>query len=274
MKLLPALALLLSLQLCAPAAQVRKQAKTKTAPPAKAAAPSKTEAPAKTEAAEPGPSARTIVCIDPGHPSEVASGKNVQNGTSETAVDWAVAEKLREALEARGYEVVLTKSAEEELVRNKERALIANRARAALMIRLHCDASTERGFAVYYPDRPGRAKDGTTGPAQGVIEESRRAAEAVHAGLADGLAGALSDNGVRTDYQTKVGREQGGALTGSIFSEVPVVTVEMVVLSNADDAEFIKTDEGQRRMAESLAEGVTRFVGPTRQGSPRTSKSN
>jgi len=185
MKLLPALALLLSLQLCAPAAQVRKQAKTKTAPPAKAAAPSKTEAPAKTEAAEPGPSARTIVCIDPGHPSEVASGKNVQNGTSETAVDWAVAEKLREALEARGYEVVLTKSAEEELVRNKERALIANRARAALMIRLHCDASTERGFAVYYPDRPGRAKDGTTGPARDVIEESRRAAEAVHAGLAD-----------------------------------------------------------------------------------------
>jgi N-acetylmuramoyl-L-alanine amidase len=274
MKLLPALALLLSLQLCAPAAQVRKQAKSKTAAPSKAAAPTKAGAPAKTDEAEPGASLRTIVCIDPGHPSEVASGRNVQNGTSETAVDWAVASKLREALEARGYEVVLTKSAEEELVRNKDRALVANRARAALMIRLHCDASTERGFAVYYPDRPGRAKDGTTGPARDVIEESRRAAEAVHSGLAEGLAGALEDNGVRTDWQTKVGRDQGGALTGSIFSEVPVVTVEMVVLSNAADAEFIKTDDGQRRMAESLAEGVSRFVGPTRQVSPRTSKSN
>jgi N-acetylmuramoyl-L-alanine amidase len=268
MKLLTALALLLALQLCAPAVQVRKRANTKTAPPPKAAAPSKMAPPSKEA---PSASGRTVVCIDPGHPSEVASGKNIQNGTSETAVDWAVASKLREVLEAKGYEVVMTKASEEELVRNKDRALVANRARAALMIRLHCDASTERGFAVYYPDRQGRAKDGTTGPASSVIEESRRAAEAIHSGLAEGLNGALGDNGVRTDNQTKVGREQGGALTGSIFSEVPVVTIEMVVLSNADDADFIKSDEGQRRMAESIAEGVIRFVGPAKQVLPRTS---
>jgi N-acetylmuramoyl-L-alanine amidase len=153
------------------------------------------------------------------------------------------------------------------LVRNKDRALVANRARAALMIRLHCDASAERGFAVYYPDRQGKAKDGSVGPAQDVIEGSRRAAEAIHAGLAEGLSGALNDNGVRTDYQTKVGREQGGALTGSIFSEVPVVT-----LSDAADAAFIKTEEGQRRMAESIADGVARFVAPSKNNSPATDK--
>jgi N-acetylmuramoyl-L-alanine amidase len=263
MKLLAPLTLLLALTLCAPAAQVRK------ASPQKTPAASKAAGPAKAGSAD---STRTVVCIDPGHPSEVASGQNVQNGTSEAHVDWAVATKLRESLEARGYEVVLTKTAEGELVKNKDRALVANRARAALMIRLHCDASTERGFAVYYPDRQGRAKDGTTGPARDVIEESRRAAEAVHQGLAEGLQGALNDNGVRTDYQTKVGREQGGALTGSIFSEVPVVTIEMVVLSDAADAEFIKTEEGQRRMAESIADGVARFVEPVKTATPRTSK--
>jgi N-acetylmuramoyl-L-alanine amidase len=254
MKLLTPLALLLlALQLCAPAApQVGKQSRKSAAPRAKT---SETEA-------------RTVVCIDPGHPSEVASGRNVQNGTSETHVDWAVAAKLREILEAKGYEVVLTKSSEEELVKNRDRALVANQARAALMIRLHCDASAERGFAVYYPDRQGHTKDGTTGPAPLVIDESRRAAEAVHAGLAEGLRDALNDNGVRTDFQTKVGREQGGALTGSIFSEVPVVTIEMVVLSDAADADFIKTDEGQRRMAESIADGITRFVGPSKSTAP------
>jgi N-acetylmuramoyl-L-alanine amidase len=255
MKLLTPLALLLTLQLCAPAAQVKKDNPPRPAPTAKASAAS-------------AGSSRTVVCIDPGHPSEVASGQNQQNGTSETQIDWAVAAKLRDALEARGYEVVLTKSAETELVKNRDRALVANRARAALMLRLHCDASTERGFAVYYPDRQGHAKDGTTGPAQDVIDESRRAAEAVHAGLAAGLKDALNDNGVRTDYQTKVGREQGGALTGSIFSEVPVVTIEMVVLSDGADAEFIKTDAGRRRMAEAIADGVARFVGPTKPGSP------
>src|SRR5215212_9464335 len=70
MKLFTPLALLITLQLCAPAAQVKKET-SKTAP-----APA---APAVKTAF-----ARTIVCIDPGHPSEVASGKNVQNGTSET----------------------------------------------------------------------------------------------------------------------------------------------------------------------------------------------
>ena len=256
MKFLNPLALLLALHLCAPAAQVKREA-AKSAPAP--AAP-------KVKAVS---AARTIVCIDPGHPSEVASGKNLQNGTSETHTNWAVATKLREELEARGYEVVMTKEGEDELVRNKDRALVANRARAALMIRLHCDASAERGFAVYYPDRQGRAKDGTTGPGPSVIEESRRAAEAVHAGLAEGLKGSLEDNGVRTDFQTKVGREQGGALTGSIFSEVPVVTIEMVVLSDGSDAEFIKTDEGQRRMAESIAKGVERYVGPSKSVPPR-----
>ncbi|HEX8560345.1 MAG TPA: N-acetylmuramoyl-L-alanine amidase [Pyrinomonadaceae bacterium] len=267
MRPLTTLALLLLLHACAPAARVGRGAPRGDAAAADSAQSPKTRKAPKAAAA-PGDEAgaRTIVCIDPGHPSEVASGQNVQNGTSEAHVDWAVATRLREALEARGYEVVLTKSAEGEMVRNKDRALVANRARAALMIRLHCDASAERGFAVYYPDRPGRAKDGSVGPARGVIGESRRAAEAVHAGLAEGLAGALKDNGVRTDYQTKVGREQGGALTGSIFSEVPVVTVEMVTLSDPGDAEFIKTEEGQRRMAESLADGVSRYVAPFKDG--------
>lgn len=270
MRFLAPLALLLALLLGVTTAQVRKSSNKRTSAPQKPASKvAQTPEAAERNGSE---SVRTVVCIDPGHPSEVASGRNIQNGTSEAHVDWVVANKLREALEARGYEVVLTKSSEEELVRNKDRALIANRARAALMIRLHCDASAERGFAVYYPDRAGRAKDGSVGPGRDVIEGSRRAAEAVHAGLAEGLKGALNDNGVRTDYQTKVGREQGGALTGSIFSEVPVVTIEMVVLSDAADAEFIKAEEGQRRMAEAIADGVTRFVAPERIVSPRKSK--
>src|SRR5947209_17101103 len=121
MKYLSLLVLLLALQLCTPASQVRKNNPKVEAAPAKSAAVGE----------------RTVVCIDPGHPSEVASGKNVQNGTSEAHVDWAVASKLRDLLEARGYTVVLTKGSEDELVRNKDRALVANRARAALMIRLH-----------------------------------------------------------------------------------------------------------------------------------------
>ena len=73
------------------------------------------------------------------------------------------------------------------------------------------------------------------------------------------LAGKLKDGGVRGDSKTAIGGQQG-ALTGSIFSEVPVVLVEMVTLSNARDAAFIKDAKGQALMARAIAHGIGRYV--------------
>jgi N-acetylmuramoyl-L-alanine amidase len=47
-----------------------------------------------------------------------------------------------------------------------------------------------------------------------------------------------------------------GALIGSIFSKVPVVLVEMVVLTNAKDEAFLLSAKGRSAMAEALAKGV------------------
>ncbi len=201
---------------------------------------------------------KPIVCIDPGHPSEVSSGAELQNGTTEVHIAWMVSLKLQKALQAQGCKVVLTKSKEDELVKNKERAQIANAAGVALMIRLHCDATADSGYALYYPDRQG-TKEGVTGPTPEVMQRSQQAAEAIHAAMAILLAGVLKDGGVRGDSKTLIGSKQG-ALTGSIFSQVPVVTVEMVVLSNKSDAAFIKSKSGQQQMAQALAAGVMKFV--------------
>ena len=201
---------------------------------------------------------KPIVCIDPGHPSEVSSGAELQNGTTEVHIAWMVSLKLQKALQAQGCKVVLTKSKEDELVKNKERAQIANAAGAALMIRLHCDATADSGYALYYPDRQG-TKEGVTGPTPEVMQRSQQAAEAIHAAMANLLTGVLKDGGVRGDSKTLIGSKQG-ALTGSIFSQVPVVTIEMVVLSNTSDAAFIKSKSGQQQMAQALAAGVMKFV--------------
>ena len=199
-----------------------------------------------------------IVCIDPGHPSEVSSGAELQNGTTEVHIAWMVSLKLQKALQAQGCKVVLTKSKDDEVVKNKERAQIANAAGAALMIRLHCDATADSGYALYYPDRQG-TKEGVTGPTPEVMQRSQQAAEAIHAAMATLLTGVLKDGGVRGDSKTLIGSKQG-ALTGSIFSQVPVVTVEVVVLSNKSDAAFIKSKSGQQQMAQALAAGVMKFV--------------
>ena len=204
----------------------------------------------------------TVVAIDPGHPSETSSGAEIQNGTSEVHVAWAVALQLGQELRARGFTVVMTKSAEREVVLNRERADIGNRARAALMVRLHCDASSDSGYAVYHPDREGTV-DGKTGPRAVVIAKSAVAADSVHAGLKAGIGARLKDGGVRGDSRTLVGSRQG-ALTGSIYSEIPVVLVEMVTLSNPRDADFIRGAAGQALMARSLADGIARYLAARR----------
>lgn len=202
-----------------------------------------------------GARARDVVVIDPGHPSETAAGNVVQNGTTEVHIAWVVSLALRDELRERGFDVLLTKQSESELVTNRERAEVGNRSGAMVMVRLHCDASSDSGFAVYHPDRQGTV-DGVTGPSADVIARSAAAARIIHASMAEQLRGHLKDGGVRGDSRTLVGSRQG-ALTGSIYSRVPAVLVEMVTLSNARDAAFIKVDDGQRRMARAIADGIT-----------------
>lgn len=219
------------------------------------------QAPQTNEAVKPPTKKnKPVVCIDPGHPSETSAGNTLQNGTTEVHIVWVVALKLKALLEAEGITVVMTKAKEAEVVTNKQRAMIANHAKAAVMIRLHCDASTDSGFAVYSPDRQGTVQN-VTGPSQEVIERSKVAADLVHQGMASALEGVLKDGGVRGDSKTFVGSKQG-ALTGSIFSEVPAVLIEMVVLSNQDDADFIKSEAGQMKMAKAIAQGITLYLKP------------
>ena len=201
---------------------------------------------------------RHVIAIDPGHPSETAAGNVVQHGTTEVHIAWVVAVALRDELRSRGYSTVLTKQREDQVVTNRERAEIGNRAGAAVMIRLHLDASSDSGFAVYYPDRQGTV-NGDTGPSADVIARSRSAAQAVHAGLSPLLAGHLKDGGVRGDSRTLIGSRQG-ALTGSIYSTIPAVLIEMATLSNARDAAFVQSEAGQRLLVQAIAEGIAAYL--------------
>ena len=210
------------------------------------------------------------VCIDPGHPSEVGRGTQGRRLT-ELHANWEVALRLRDLLRKGGYRVVMTKGSEGEFVRNRRRAEIANEAHADLMVRLHCDGAARPGFAVYYPDRQGRA-EGVRGPAPDVLRRTAPLARRFHAALAAGLKGSLRDNGLLSDVRTAVGSRQG-ALTGSVFSRVPVVLVEMVTLTNRGDEAFLLSEAGRQTMVSALATGVRAALGvagPSPSGIPRT----
>lgn len=195
------------------------------------------------------------ICIDPGHPSENGIGAAV-SGATEVGIAWRVALRLRDLIRVCGGIVILTKSREREYVTNQRRAEIANRAHADLMVRLHCDdAPGATEITTYCPDREGTAPDGFRGPVLAVRAASRHAAQPFHAALVRSLADVLADRGCLTDRQTAIGARQG-ALTGSIRSEVPVVLVEMCVLSSAHDRAFITRPDGEERLARALLAGV------------------
>jgi len=167
---------------------------------------------------------------------------------------WEVAIDLKDDLQKMGFRVVMTKTFENQFVRNRKRAEIANAAQAVLMVRLHCDAEGGTGFTTYYPDRQGHS-EGIKGPNQIVLQETKPIAIAFHQKLDEDLRGILNDNGLKGDEATAVGHKQG-ALTGSVFSKVPVVLVEMVVLTNPKDESFILNPANRKKLAHSLADAT------------------
>jgi N-acetylmuramoyl-L-alanine amidase len=198
-----------------------------------------------------------VVCIDPGHPSENGVGATGRH-ISELHSNWVEALAAAKILRADGYSVVLTKSAEHEYVTNVARAETANNAGAELMLRLHCDSEGGSGYAVYFPDRTGKV-GGASGPSAGVIAGSKKAAQLFHAAFRESIGNGLADRGIKPDTQTLIGGRQG-ALTGSIYSKVPVILIEMAVLTNSHDDVFMASPAGQGRVAKALAAGVEAAV--------------
>lgn len=197
------------------------------------------------------------VCIDPGHPSEVGSGTQGKKIT-EIQAAWRVAQLLKKDLEAKGIKVVMTKTSEKQMVKNRDRAATANKAHADLMVRLHCDSVSGSGFAVYIPRSKGTAQ-GKTGPSETILKACAAIGPVFHDELAASLKGKLKDNGLLSDKETAVGGKFG-ALIGSIFSEVPVVLIEMCRLSNPKDEAFINSKAGQEAMAKALASATLKAL--------------
>lgn len=196
---------------------------------------------------------RPVVCLDPGHPSEVGRGTQGKKVTELQAV-WDIAVLAKPLLEAKGIKVIMTKSSVDQMVKNKDRAETANRARADLMVRLHMDAAPSRGWGTYHPYQKGTVQ-GVTGPSQSVIFRSTLAAGAFHQGVLAVLKGKHPDRGLMNESKTAVGAKQG-ALTGSIFSKVPVVLVEMATLTIREDEVMAASQSGKKLLAQAVAAGT------------------
>lgn len=202
-----------------------------------------------------------VVALDPGHQSYeiTADGTEpVGPGSSEMKAKYAtgtegsftgvpeyqlnmdISNQLKEELERRGYQVVMTRESNEVAISNVERAVLANESGADILVRIHANGlydSSADGALTMVPssENPYVAN---------LSEDSYR----------------LGENIINA-YCTATGLRNRGVqyfddMTGINWSQIPVTIVEMGFMTNQGDDEKMQNPDFQKKMVMGIAEGI------------------
>jgi N-acetylmuramoyl-L-alanine amidase len=208
---------------------------------------------------------------------------------TEKVVTLGVARALRDALAARGVDVVMTRT-RDTLIALADRGRIANARRGDLFVSVHVNAanpgwrdpSSARGFETYF------LSDARTEDARQVAERENESVryEAVAAAGDDPLRFIVSDlaqvrvlresSRLAATVQRRMARVHPGPNRGVhqagfkvlVTASMPAVLVETGFGSNPGDAAFLASDSGQRQIAEAIADAIVEHLG--RYAGPRT----
>lgn len=217
---------------------------------------------------EPLPLAGHIICIDPGHCVTPDANKGYRepvsplsdetkprylSGTSgaamtEEKLNLAVGLKLRDALEALGAEVVMTREVSEISLPNTERCRIANESGADVHVHIHADGSEDKsvhGVSVLIPS-------GNLLGTPSIIDESAR------------LGQLMVDRVAEATGAKNRGTIPRGDLTGLNFSEIPSVFIEMGFMSNPDEDALLCSDAYQDKIVAGMADSLLDWYGVER----------
>jgi N-acetylmuramoyl-L-alanine amidase len=210
------------------------------------------------------PLAGKVVVIDPGHQAHADSAlepigpgssekkakvsggtASPTTGTPESLVALAVGLRLRDALQALGIQVVMTRTAQNVDISNSQRAKIANDAHADLAVRLHCDGSTDHSVHGFFTLYPASIKGWT----DDIAAISKQAATIIQR------------EAVAATGATDRGIQERSDLTGFNWSDVPDVLVEMGFMTNAAEDKLLESAAYQDKIVQGLVKGIVDFLG-------------
>jgi N-acetylmuramoyl-L-alanine amidase len=214
------------------------------------------------------------VIVDAGHGGGNL-GTSSADGVNEKDLTLDIAERVRQLIVQRGFEAVMTRTADERRSL-RERAATANRRRGDIFVSIHLNSlrpSSARGIETYYlgpSDGPefdviaaveNRHSGYSLSDIRSLLEkiytdarrdESRRLAESVQRALVLNLrktAPAIKDRGVKM-----------APFVVLIATEMPAIVAEVSSLSNEDDARQLNTAEYRQTIAEALVSGIQTFA--------------
>ena len=201
------------------------------------------------------------ICIDPGHqekgdsktePIAPGSGQRkarVSSGTAgvgtkkaEYIVNLEASIILKEILESKGYNVVMTRDCHDVRISNAERAEVANKCTADLAIRIHCDSlndSGKTGATILVPSKNGENT-------KCIFEDSNKYGKI--------LEKTLKTSGIKVN-----GVFERPDITGFNWSQVPVVIFEMGFMSNWNEDKMLSDPVYQKKLMEAVAKSIDEY---------------
>lgn len=190
-----------------------------------------------------------LIVVDAGHGAP-DGGAVSESGIEEANINLDVALKLRDSLEAMGYDVIMTRESEENIadvdkqgtIREMKvsdinnRIKIVNNSEADMLISIHMNKFTSEkyyGWQTFYKQNS---------------EDSKMLAEKIQLGI--------SNNIDRENTRTALSIKDVKLIEKS---QIPSVIVECGFLSNYEDLRLLQTDEYKEQIVSGIIEGVEEF---------------
>ena len=214
------------------------------------------------------------IVIDAGHGGKDPGTRAGSLREKDIALD--IAKRLRDDLQGRGFEVIMTRD-KDIFLPLEQRAFIANSREADIFVSVHANAARNRkarGLEIFYLNLATSAdaaevaarENASTGKVRMADvrklvdqiwnhtrkEESRELATTMQAEIAESILGRVKhplNRGVKTaGFHVLLG------------AQMPAVLVEVGFVSNREEARQLRSSSHRTKLASAIADGVTRYA--------------
>ncbi|MFC7422415.1 N-acetylmuramoyl-L-alanine amidase [Nocardia tengchongensis] len=175
------------------------------------------------------------------------TGTSGTDGYTEHEFNWDVAQRVRDVLTARGFQVIMSRDSDTGVGPCvNDRGTLGNRVGAAAVVSIHADGAPAgaHGFHVAYSSPA--LNDAQSGPS---------------VQLATTLRDTLAGSGFTpSTYVGSDGLNPRPDLAGLNFSERPTALVECGNMRDPGDATILESPDGRARFAQAIADAVAAYL--------------
>lgn len=213
------------------------------------------------------------VVIDPGH-GGTAPGAIGRSGTTEKELTLDIANRLADNLRSSGYEVLLTRDADESIPL-EERPVLATRSGADLFVSIHINSSTNRrlsGFETYYLDlatdptaaetaaRENAGAEGGLGGLDNLLDEIvKNANKRESRDLAHSIQDSLVLQMTRQHDDIRDLGVKHAPFIVLVGAQMPAVLVECSFLSHDREEQRLRDPDYRQRVADAIHIGIENY---------------